>query len=289
MRILVTGSNGQLGSDIRALASDYTDFEFLFTDIEELDITDPFKVEAYCVTNQPQVIINCAAYTAVDKAESDEDTAYLINAAAVQNLSESAARIDALVVQISTDYVFNGMSHIPYTETDKTNPQSVYGKSKLAGENAVRKHAGKAVIIRTSWLYSTFGNNFVKTIIRYGKERAELNVVFDQVGTPTYSRDLARVILDIIPLAIKQPGINIYHYSNEGVASWFDFAHTIITQCGISCEIKPTFTKDLPLHAHRPCYSVLNKSKIKETFNITIPYWRDSVIDCILKLEQQTK
>jgi len=289
MKILVTGSNGQLGNEIRSVAKDYPDYEFIYTDIDELDITDRQKVDLFCVTNKPHVILNCAAYTAVDKAESDGSMAYLINATAVENLSRSAAGIDALMVHVSTDYVFDGKTWIPYTETDQTDPQSVYGNSKLAGEEAVLNYAGKGIILRTSWLYSAFGNNFVKTMIKYGTEREELRVVFDQVGTPTYARDLARVILDIIPLSIQKSGVNLFHYSNEGVTSWFDFAHTIITFSDIDCQVRPILTKDYPVSAVRPCFSVLNKSKIKETFNITIPYWSDSVKDCILRLKQQTK
>lgn len=285
MRILITGSKGQLGNEIRVLADDYPDFDFLYTDVDELDITDHLKVEAYFVSNQPQVIINCAAYTAVDKAESDELTAFLINTTAVENLARSAAGIGALMVHVSTDYVFNGKSFLPYCETDQTDPQSVYGRSKLAGEDAVCKYANKAVILRTSWLYSAFGNNFVKTMIRYGKERGKLNVVFDQVGTPTYAKDLAKAILDIIPLALQYSGTNLFHYSNEGVASWYDFAKTVIAFSGISCEIKPILTKDYPLPAPRPCFSVLDKSKIKAMYKIKIPYWSDSVKDCIQRLK----
>jgi len=286
MKILVTGSNGQLGNEIRVLAADYPDYEFIYTDIGELDITDPNKVELYCVTNKPNAIINCAAYTAVDKAETDESTAFLINAIAVENLSRSAAAVNALMVHVSTDYVFDGNTWIPYNETYKTNPQSVYGNSKLAGEEAVLKYAGKGIILRTSWLYSAFGNNFVKTMIKYGTERDELKVVFDQVGTPTYARDLAKAILDIIPARIDQAGVDLFHYSNEGVASWFDFAQIVITLSGITCQVTPILTKDYPASAAvRPFFSVLNKSKIKETFSITIPYWSDSVKDCLRRLK----
>jgi len=285
MKILVTGSNGQLGNEIRVLAKDYPDYEFIYTDIGELDITDSLKVDSFCAANKPHAIINCAAYTAVDKAESDDSLAYMINATAVENLSRSAAGIDALMVHVSTDYVFDGKTWIPYTETDQTNPQSVYGTSKLAGEDAVLNYAGKGIIIRTSWLYSAFGNNFVKTMIKYGTERDELRVVFDQVGTPTYARDLAKVILDILPSSIHQSGINLFHYSNEGVTSWFDFAQTIITLSGINCLVKPILTKDYPVSAVRPCFSVFNKSKIKETFDLTIPYWIDSVKDCLERLK----
>ena len=285
MKILVTGSNGQLGNEIRVLAKEYPAFEFIYTDIGELDITDSQNVDVFCVAHKPHAIINCAAYTAVDKAESDDSMAYLINATAVENLSRSAAKIGALMVHVSTDYVFDGKTWIPYTETDQTNPQSVYGTSKLAGEDAVLNYAEKGIIIRTAWLYSAFGNNFVKTMIKYGTERDELRVVFDQVGTPTYARDLAKVILDILPSSVLQSGVSLFHYSNEGVTSWFDFAQTIITLSGINCQVKPILTKDYPVSAVRPCFSVLNKSKIKETFDLTIPYWIDSVKDCLLRLK----
>jgi len=284
VRILVTGSKGQLGNEIRVLAEGYPDFDFLYTDIDELDITDQLKVDEFFINNMPQVIINCAAYTAVDKAESDETTAFLINATAVENLSKSATKIGALMVQVSTDYVFDGKSYLPYCESDKTNPQSAYGRTKLAGEEAVRQYASKGIIIRTAWLYSAFGNNFVKTMMKYGIERDELKVVFDQVGTPTYARDLAKAILDIIPSAIQHPGTDLFHYSNEGVASWYDFAMTVIAFAGISCDIKPILTKDYPSPTPRPWFSVLNKSKIKEKYNIEIPYWSDSVKDCIQRL-----
>ena len=284
MKILVTGSNGQLGNEIRVLAEDYPDFDFIYTDVDELDITDQLKVEAFFVANKPEVIINCAAYTAVDKAESNEAMAYLINATAVENLSKSAALVDALMVQVSTDYVFDGKSYLPYSELDETNPQSAYGRTKLAGENAVFKYASKGLILRTAWLYSAFGNNFVKTMTKYGIEREELNVVFDQVGTPTYARDLAKAILDIIPLASQHSGTELFHYSNEGVASWYDFAKIIIAFSGINCNIKPIRTKDYPLPAPRPAFSVLSKSKIKDTYEIKIPYWSDSVKECIQRL-----
>ena len=286
MRILITGSNGQLGNEIRVLAGDYPDFEFIYTDLDELDITDGLKVEAFFIANRPQVIINCAAYTAVDKAESDEAKAYLINAIAVGNLAKSATSVGALIVQISTDYVFDGKSYLLYNESDQTNPLSAYGRTKLEGEKAVFKYADKGLILRTAWLYSAFGNNFVKTMTKYGIERDGLNVVYDQVGTPTYAWDLARTILDIIPTAVQTPGVNLFHYSNEGVASWYDFARTIMSVSEISCDIKPILTKDYPLPAPRPSFSVLDKSKIKNIYNIQIPYWSDSVKDCIERLRK---
>ncbi|MEI6677478.1 MAG: dTDP-4-dehydrorhamnose reductase [Mariniphaga sp.] len=286
MRILVTGANGQLGNEIRELAWEYPGYDFIYTDVEELDITNRLKVKAFFEVNQPQIIINCAAYTAVDKAESDEANAFLINAKAVENLARSAAEIDALIIHISTDYVFDGKSFLPIKENEPTNPSSAYGRTKLAGEEAVRQHASKGLIIRTSWLYSAFGNNFVKTMMKYGKERDELKVVFDQVGTPTYARDLAKVILDIIPMSLEYSGTGLFHYSNEGVASWYDFAQTIIAFSGLTCEIKPILTKDYPLPAPRPFFSVMDKSKIKETFKIKIPYWSDSVKACIQRLKE---
>ena len=284
MKILITGSKGQLGNELRVLADEYPDFDFIYTDVDELDITDQLMVEAFFVENQPQVVINCAAYTAVDKAELNEATAYLINATAVENLSKSAASVGALMVQISTDYVFDGKSYLPYDESDKTNPLSAYGRTKLAGENAVLKFAGKGLILRTAWLYSAFGNNFVKTMTKYGIERDELKVVYDQVGTPTYARDLAKAILDIVPSAVQHTGTELFHYSNEGVASWYDFAKVIIAFSGISCDIKPILTKDYPLPAPRPNFSVLSKSKVKDIYKIQIPYWSDSVKDCIQRL-----
>ncbi|HEX7411716.1 MAG TPA: dTDP-4-dehydrorhamnose reductase [Bacteroidales bacterium] len=284
MKILVTGSKGQLGNELRELASEFPQFDFLYTDVEELDITDAAKVRELFADNKPDVVINCAAYTAVDKAESDETLAYLINATAVGILAQAAAKHKALMIHISTDYVFDGKAYSPYQETDKTNPVSAYARTKYAGEQAVEKYAAKAIIIRTSWLYSAFGNNFVKTILKYGKERDLLNIVFDQIGTPTYARDLARTILTIIPQASEGNGIEVYHYSNEGVASWYDFAKAIVEISGLQCRINPIGTKDYPLPATRPFYSVLDKSKLKEKFMIEIPYWRDSLMHCLLRM-----
>jgi len=284
MKILITGSNGQLGCEIRELSVAYPLYEFLLTDINELDITDAASVNQFFAVYNPDAIINCAAYTAVDKAETDEETAYLINAAAPGNLARAAAECGAFMVHISTDYVYDGHNFRPYIETDKINPVSVYGKSKAAGEEAVHQAKGKALIIRTSWLYSAFGNNFIKTILKYGIERDMMNIVFDQTGTPTYARDLAKAILDILPLAMSAGEIEVYHYSNEGVTSWYDFAKTIVEISGIRCRINAIGTKDYPLPAVRPFYSVLDKSKIKKKFQIEIPYWRDSVKLCIQRL-----
>ena len=284
MKVLITGSNGQLGSEIKELSSAYPLFDFLFTDVEELDITDVTKVNQFFRIHEPDVVINCAAYTAVDKAETDKDPAYLINAVAPGNLAHAAAKYGAFMVHISTDYVYDGTNCIPYIETDKINPVSVYARSKAAGEKAVQQAGGKAIIIRTSWLYSAFGNNFIKTMIKYGTERDTLNVVFDQTGTPTYAYDLAKAILDILPQAMVDDKIEVYHYSNEGVTSWYDFAKAIHSFAHVVCNVNPIPTKDYPLPAARPFYSVLDKSKIKKKFHIGIPYWRDSVKDCIDRL-----
>jgi dTDP-4-dehydrorhamnose reductase len=285
MKILVTGSNGQLGNEIRELSSDFPNLNFLYTDIEELDITSEIEVNKFFEVNKPDAIINCAAYTAVDKAESDEKLAFLINDTAVGILARVTSDINALFIHISTDYVFDGTAHLPYQESDKRNPVSAYASTKYAGELAVEKYATKAIILRTSWLYSAFGGNFVKTILKYGKERGVLNVVSDQIGTPTYARDLARTILTIIPKAEKIKGVEIYHYSNEGVASWYDFAKAIVEISGINCIINPIGTKDYPLPAKRPFYSVLDKSKIKVKFKTEIPYWRDSLKHCLQRIE----
>lgn len=284
MKILITGSNGQLGSELRTIAEGYPLYEFLYTDVNELNITDESSVNHFFELHNPDVIINCAAYTAVDKAETDEETAYLVNAVATGNLARAASECGAFMVHISTDYVYDGNNHIPYTETERINPLSVYGKSKAAGEDAVHQANGKAIIIRTSWLYSAFGNNFVKTMIKYGRERDSLNVVFDQIGTPTDAHDLAKAILDSLPLALTADMIEVYHYSNEGVASWYDFAIAIHQFADIDCKVNPIPSKDYPLPAERPFYSVLDKSKIKKKLAIEIPYWRDSVKNCITRL-----
>jgi len=285
MKILITGSNGQLGSEIRELESAFKHYEFLYTDVAELDITDAEKVNHFFELHNPDVVINCAAYTAVDKAETDEETAFLVNALATGNLARAASDSGAFMVHISTDYVYNGENFSPYIETDLINPVSVYAKSKASGENAVQLAGGKAIIIRTSWLYSAFGNNFIKTMLKYGKERDSLNVVSDQVGTPTYAHDLAKTILDILPMAMIDERIEVYHYSNEGVASWYDFAKAVHQIANITCFVNPIPTKDYPLPAKRPFYSVLDKSKIKKRFAVEIPYWRDSVKNCIDRLQ----
>ncbi len=289
--ILVTGSNGQLGNEIRILSKNFSNFNFYFTDVDELDITDLAAIENFMKQNPTHYIINCAAYTAVDKAEEDSAKAALINQLAVHNLAVTAQNFDSKLIQISTDYVFDGRNYRPYKETDQTNPQSVYGFSKAAGEkNIAEEMSSDYMIIRTSWLYSSFGNNFVKTMRKLGKERDELNIIFDQIGTPTYARDLAHAILTIINKVENKTSnfiSGIYHYSNEGVASWYDFAKEIMQISQINCKINPIETKDYPTPAKRPFYSVLNKAKIKKNYDIEIPYWKDSLKLCIELLKSE--
>jgi len=287
MKLLITGCNGQLGNELKVLAENYTQHQFTFTDIEELDISNFDAIEKYLKKNIPDCIINCAAYTAVDKAEGEKEKAFLINSVAAKHLAELSTKFNALLLHISSDYIFDGKSSKPYVETDSSNPKSLYGKTKLNGEVEIVFNAKKAIIIRTSWLYSSFGTNFVKTIIDKGKEKGELNVVSDQIGTPTYARDLAKTILEIIPDYHPKNKTEIYHFSNEGVASWYDFAKEILQLANIKCKVNPVETKDYPTAAQRPQYSLLNKTKIKKEFHIEIPYWKDSLKDCIRILIQK--
>lgn len=283
--ILVTGANGQLGNSLRLLADRYAGFNFLFTDVDTLDITDPAAVKAMVKDNQVNYIINCAAYTAVDKAEDDEALCRRINTYAVGVLGEAAREAGARMIHVSTDYVFSGTSYRPYKETDDTRPVSAYGRTKLAGEEALREVCPDAVIIRTAWLYSEYGNNFVKTVLRLGKERDELRFVFDQVGSPTYAGDLAAAILSVVAAGEKDAFVpGIYHFSNEGVCSWYDFTVKILEIAGIDCRVFPIETKDYPTKAVRPPYSVLNKSKIKDTYSLAIPHWESSLRVCMAKL-----
>lgn len=287
MKILVTGAYGQLGSELKELAGKYPALTFLFTDVDTLDITNKTAVQNYFNENTPEFVVNCAAYTAVDKAEADMKLAHKINAEAPGILAEAAKKVKAKIIHVSTDYVFNGRSCQPYVEEDSVEPTGVYGKTKLEGEKRCFKENSDSVVIRTSWLYSSYGNNFVKTMLRLGAERDSLNVIFDQVGTPTYAADLAGAILSIIENSEKDSAkfvSGIYHYSNEGVVSWYDFAKTIFECAQISCIVNPILTKDYPTAAKRPHFSVLNKSKIKDTFGLKIPYWRDSLDFCIKKL-----
>ena len=278
--ILVTGSNGQLGSEIQELSSNY-DYNFFFTDRNSLNISNEKEIQEFIQTNNINTIINCAAYTTVDKAEDDEESADKINHLAVKNLASISKEKNIQLIHISTDYVFDGEHYKPYTEDDITNPNGVYGKTKLAGEVAMQEvNLKNSIVIRTSWVYSSFGANFVKTMLRLGKEKESLGVIFDQVGTPTYARDLAKTILDILP-NIKNEAVEIYNYSNEGVLSWYDFAKEIMSLAKIDCTINPIETKEYPTPAKRPHYALLNKSKIKNGFKITIPYWRDSLEECL--------
>jgi len=280
LNVLVTGSDGQLGSEIKALCVDYPN-NYLFTDKDELDITDEEAITNFVDANEIDIIINCAAYTAVDNAEEDQVNADMINHMAVKYLAQVAKEKNIKLIHISTDYVFDGINHKPYIETDPVNPQSIYGQTKLDGEKALLEISPEnAIIIRTSWVYSSYGANFVKTMLRLGKEKEQLGVIYDQVGTPTYARDLAKVILEIAP-KIENKKVEICNYSNEGVLSWYDFAKEIMRMAKLDCKINPIETKEYPTPATRPHYSILNKSKIKEQFNITIPYWKDSLDECL--------
>lgn len=282
MNILITGCNGQLGNEIQLLQAQYAQHTWLNTDVNELDITDKAAIERFVEANEIDGIVNCAAYTAVDKAESDPQLARKLNANAPAFLAEAVAKRGGWMVQVSTDYVFNGTKHTPYVETDEPCPNSVYGQTKLEGEQAVSKLCPNTMIIRTAWLYSEFGNNFVKTMIRLGREREQLGVIFDQVGTPTYAHDLATVIMTAIDKGIK-PGV--YHFSNEGVTSWYDFTKSIHRLAGINtCQVSPLHTAEYPTPACRPAYSVLDKTKIKDVYGIEIPHWEESLAKCIAKL-----
>ena len=282
--ILVTGSNGQLGSEIEAISQKYNDYVFFFTDKNSLNITDETKLSEYVEINSIKVIINCAAYTAVDKAEDEKELADMINRKAVKKMAKISKEKNIKMIHISTDYVFDGRNFKPYIEEYKTNPQSIYGQTKLNGELEMQKiNPYNSIIIRTSWIYSTFGNNFVKTMLRLGEEKEELGVIYDQVGTPTYARDLAISILNIIP-KIKNNKVEVYNYSNEGVLSWYDFAKEIMKMAKIDCKVNPLETYQYPTPAKRPHYSILNKSKIKKDFDIIIPYWKDSLSDCLIDL-----
>ena len=286
LNVLVTGSNGQVGSEIRELSSNYP-YNFFFTDRETLDITNEEALKSFIQTNNINAIINCAAYTAVDKAQSDEQTADLVNRKAVKKLAKLSLEFNIKLIHISTDYVFDGKAYKPYCEEYQTNPQSVYGKTKLDGElEMIKINPHNSIIIRTSWVYSSFGANFVKTMLRLGKEKESLGVIFDQVGTPTYAKDLAKTILDILP-QIDNQKVEIYNYSNEGVLSWYDFAKEIMKMAKLPCQINPIETFQYPTPAKRPHYSLLNKSKIKKEFNIIIPYWKDGLDDCLRRLEER--
>ena len=282
--ILITGANGQLGNCLRDLAADYQDlYQFYYTDVDTLDITDAAAVEKYIVDNRMDIILNAAAYTAVDRAEDDQENAYRINCTAVGNLAEAAKRHGLFLVHISTDYVFSGESEVPYVETDTPAPMSVYGSTKLAGERAIVGSGCRAVVIRTSWLYSEYGHNFVKTMLKLGREREEVRVVCDQIGGPTYAGDLARAVMAMLE---HQPetGVEFYHFANEGVCSWFEFAKTIMRMAELPCRVEAIPSSEYPAKAHRPPFSVFNLSKIKAATRMAIPHWKDSLELTINKL-----
>lgn len=285
MKILVTGSYGQLGNSLRKVFDKDPDIEATYTDYDTLDITDREAVARYMADNRFDIVVNCAAYTAVDKAETDEILASALNTGAVGNLGESAARTGTKVIHISTDYVFSGEGFRPYAENDEPYPQGIYGRTKLEGEGLLTSFCQDAMIIRTAWLYSEFGKNFVKTMLSLAETHPELRVVCDQIGTPTYAGDLAEAIHAIVKHEKWVPGI--YHFTDEGVASWYDFAEAIFEEAGKKVKVHPVPTTEYPTPAKRPLYSVLSKGKIKSTFGITIPYWRDSLRKCLALLNEQ--
>ena len=291
MKVLITGSNGQLGSEIRELASDYENLECIFKDLPELDICDTDALNTFIIDQHINVVINCAAYTAVDKAEEDPEIAEQVNTKAVLNLVNALEKVDGKLIHISTDYVFDGNHSQPYKESDPVSPVGVYGETKRAGELAVLNNSIDAIVIRTSWLYSGYGNNFLKTMLRLGNEKKSIQVVFDQKGTPTFANNLAKTCLDILSDAsstkISKKG-SLYHYSDEGVTSWYNFATAIMEIGNIDCKVIPIETKDYPTQARRPLYSVLDKSKIKSDFKVTIPHWRDSLTNCIKKINHNS-
>ncbi len=287
MNILVTGANGQLGNEMRVVARDSAN-RYLFTDVDELDITDAEAVRQMVVDNDVKVIVNCAAYTNVDKAEDDRAFAELLNATAVKNLAEAIKRNNGVLVHISTDYVFGGtQNNTPCTETQLPNPTGVYGETKLQGERAIVAVGCHHIIIRTAWLYSEFGKNFVKTMLDLTATKPQLKVVFDQTGTPTYAYDLALAIYDIVENRKYEGNDGIYHYSNEGVCSWYDFTHRIAEYAGhTGCDIQPCHSDEFPSKVVRPSYSVLDKTKIKKTFGVSVPYWTESLKQCISNLKK---
>ena len=291
MKVLITGSNGQLGSEIKELASDYKNLECVFKDLPELDICDAEVLNTFIIDQHINAVINCAGYTAVDKAEEEALIAQKVNSEGVLNLANALKKVDGKLIHISTDYVFDGNHSQPYKESDPVSPVGVYGETKRAGELAVLNSSIDAIVIRTSWLYSGYGNNFLKTMLRLGNEKKSIQVVSDQKGTPTFAKDLAKTCLDILSDAgstnISKKG-SLYHYSNEGVTSWYNFATAIMEIGNIDCKVIPIETKDYPTQARRPMYSVLDKSKIKSDFKVTIPHWRDSLTNCIKKINHNS-
>lgn len=288
MNILVTGANGQLGNEMLIVAAGSKD-HYIFTDVAELDITDAAAVERMVRDNDIKAIVNCAAYTNVDRAESDADFAELLNAGAVANLANAIKAVDGVLIHVSTDYVFGGsMGNTPRTEDEPANPTGVYGLTKLHGEQAIAASGAKAIVLRTAWLYSEFGKNFVKTMLSLTATKPELKVVFDQCGTPTYAYDLALAIFDILENRKYAGNEGVYHFSNEGVCSWYDFTKMIAEYAGQSgCDIRPCHSDEFPSPVTRPSYSVLDKTKIKNTFGIRIPYWTESLKVCLKNLKEQ--
>ena len=285
--ILITGANGQLGNELKVVSKHFYGYEYIFTDIDTLDLTNLQQTEEFIKRTRPDWIINCAAYNLVDKAESEPEVAMLVNGTAVKNIAEVIKGSECRFIHISSDYVYDGTSNVPYSEYTIPNPMSAYGRSKLSGEKFALLHHG-SMIIRTSWLYSSFGKNFVKTILSHAKEKESLKVVFDQIGTPTYAADLAEAIMSIVTGVIRnQFALNagIYNYSNEGVCSWYDFATEIINEAGLNCQVYPVLTKDFQLAAKRPIYSVMDKNKIKDNYGLKIPYWRTSLAKCMKLLK----
>jgi dTDP-4-dehydrorhamnose reductase len=282
---LVTGAGGQLGKELQVLAGDFAGYRFLFADKAALNIGDAAATAEYFAAHAINFCINCAAYTAVDKAETEQAGAYLINADAVANLAQQCGKYNAQLIHISTDYVFDGTANQPYKETDKTNPVSIYGKSKLLGEELARQHCPSSIIIRTAWLYSAFNANFVKTMLRLMKEKESINVVNDQYGCPTYAADLAAVVLQIIASGKSNQHPGIYHYSNTGITNWYEFAVAIKKITGSKCMVNPITTAQYPTPAKRPAYSVLDTTKITETFGLNIPHWENSLQKCLALLK----
>jgi dTDP-4-dehydrorhamnose reductase len=288
-KILVTGANGQLGQELQRLKNDFKNFQFVFFDKNNLNISDEMAVKNVFNSEKPNFCINAAAYTAVDKAENEPEKAYLINAQAVQILATQCAENQCVLIHISTDYVYHNQENRPLKPTDFCNPQGVYAQTKLAGENLALRYCQKTIIVRTSWVYSIFGSNFVKTMLKLAAERNHLNIVSDQIGSPTNAEDLAYALVKIVQVIDNQPYFNrfgIYQYSNEGVCSWYDLAAAIFEISALNCEVNPIFTHEYPTPAQRPSYSVLDKSEIKQVFALRIPHWRESLQKCLFQLQK---
>lgn len=284
MKVIITGANGQLGTSIKKFQEEFPEIDFVYTDVDELNITDETKLEEFFSHQDFDYLVNCAAYTAVDKAEEDEENARLLNVKAVELLAKSSKKYNFKIIHISTDYVFGGKHFRPYTEEAIPEPESVYAATKYNAEKILTELSDDAIILRTSWLYSEYGNNFVKTILKLAKDRNELKIIADQIGTPTYAGDLASAVMTVIMNYPKNNKTEVYHYSNQGIASWYDFAFEIISQAKLKCNILPIKTEQYPLPAKRPFYSVMDKQKFTETFNVKIPHWKQSLKSCILNL-----